>query len=87
MRRKRNTLAFTFLSWASFVLATAFFLVAVWNTEWALEEKGYYAGVFIWALFSAFVLSKVIRDNDEDREDGLIPPNTPFKNRSNDSSQ
>ena len=66
MRRRRNTLAFTFLAWASFVLATCFLLVAVWNTEWQLVEKGYYAGCFIWGIYSSFVLSKVIRDNEED---------------------
>lgn len=31
-----------------------------------LVGKGYYAGVFIWAVYSAFVLAKVIRDNEED---------------------
>jgi len=69
MNRRRNTGAFTFLSWGSFVLATGFLLVGIWNTEWQLVEKGFYAGCFLWAIFSAFVLSKVIRDNEEDREE------------------
>lgn len=64
--KKRNTVAFTFLAWASFILAVGFFLIAVWNSDWLLVEKGYYAGVFIWAVYSAFVLAKVIRDNEED---------------------
>lgn len=71
MKRKRNTTSFTFLAWASFAISILFFLVAIWNTEWELVEKGYYAGVFIWSVYSAFVLSKVIRDNEEDREEGL----------------
>lgn len=71
MTKKRNTLAFTFLAWASFILAASFFIVAIYNTEWMLVEKGYYAGVFIWAVYSAFVLSKVIRDNEEDNEEQL----------------
>lgn len=82
LKRKRNTTAFTFLAWASFAISVCFFLIAIWNTEWALVEKGYYAGIFIWAVYSAFVLSKVIRDNEEDREDGVIPPqNFSFRNK------
>lgn len=70
MLKKRNTSAFTFLTWASFILSVAFFVVAIWNTEWMLVEKGYYAGCFMWAIFSAFVLSKVVRDNEEDSQNG-----------------
>lgn len=70
-RRRRNTTEFLFLAWASFILSFSFLLVAVWNADWALVEKGYYAGCFIWGIFSAFVLAKVIRDNQEDKEDGL----------------
>jgi uncharacterized membrane protein YiaA len=80
LRKKRNTLAFTFLSWASFVLSFLFFLVAIWNTEWQLVEKGFYGGVYIWSVYSAFVLSKVIRDNDDDKEDG-ITQNFSFRNK------
>ena len=69
MKRRRNTGAFTFLAWGSFILSVGFLLIAIWNTEWALVEKGYYAGVFIWSVYSAFVLSKVIRDNEEDNEE------------------
>lgn len=69
MRRRRNTTAFTFLSWASFILAISFILVAIWNTEWVLVEKGYYAGCMIWAIYSSFVLSKVIRDNEDDKDE------------------
>lgn len=67
-KTKRNTMAFTFLAWASFILSIGFFLIAIWNTEWQLVEKGYYAGIFIWSVYSAFVLSKVVRDNDEDQD-------------------
>lgn len=67
--RKRNTMAFTFLSWASFALALTFVLVGVWNADWKLVEKGYYAGTMLWAITSAFVLAKVVRDNEEDRND------------------
>lgn len=67
--RKRNTNAFTFLSWVSFALALIFVLVGVWNADWELVEKGYYAGSMLWAITSAFVLAKTVRDNEEDRND------------------
>jgi len=62
-------MAFTFLAWASFVISVSFFVVAIYNADWMLVEKGYYAGCFIWGVYSAFVLSKVIRDNEEDNEE------------------
>jgi uncharacterized membrane protein YiaA len=57
------------LAWASLILSVSFLLVGIWNTDWALVEKGYYAGCFIWGIYSAFVLSKVILDNEEDNEE------------------
>jgi len=65
--RKRNTAAFTFLAWASFVLSSGFVIVGLWNANWALVEKGFYAASMLWCITSAFVLAKVIRDNEEDR--------------------
>lgn len=54
------------------IMAIVFFVVAIWNVKWELVEKGYYLMCFMWGVFSAFVLSKVIRDNQEDKEDGLL---------------
>jgi len=65
--QRRNTTAFTFLAWGSFILSFAFLIVGIWNADWSLVEKGFYAGSFIWGIFSAFVLAKVVRDNDEDK--------------------
>lgn len=70
--KKKNTLAFTGLAWASFVLALAFIIVGIWNAPWALVEKGYYAASFLWGVSAAFVLSKVVRDNEEDRDAGIV---------------
>jgi len=81
--RRRNTMAFTFLAWASFILSFGFLLVAVWNADWALVEKGFYAGCFIWGIFSAFVLAKVVRDNEEDAED-FGPPQNIFAGKKED---
>lgn len=66
--RKRNTGAFTFLAWTSFVLSIGFIVVGIWNADWELVEKGFYAASMLWCITSAFVLAKVIRDNEEDRE-------------------
>jgi uncharacterized membrane protein YiaA len=71
MKRKRNTVEFLFLAWTSLILSLAFVIVGIWNTEWELVEKGYYAGTFLWSLFSAVVLSKVIRDNQEDKDEEI----------------
>lgn len=69
--KRKNTLAFTGLAWASFVLALAFIIVGIWNAPWVLVEKGYYAASFLWGVSAAFVLAKVVRDNEEDRESGV----------------
>lgn len=70
--KKKNTLAFTGLAWASFVLALGFIVVGIWNAPWELVEKGYYAAAFLWGVSAAFVLAKVVRDNEEDREAGIL---------------
>jgi len=56
-------------------LSFGFLLVAIWNADWELVEKGFYAGCFIWGIYSAFVLAKVIRDNEEDADDFGPSPN------------
>lgn len=68
MQRRKNTMVFTGLAWASMVLSLSFVIVGIYNAPWELVEKGYYAAVILWALTSAVTLSKVVRDNDEDKE-------------------
>lgn len=72
--KRRNTAVFTGLAWTSMVLSLSFIIVGIWNAPWILVEKGYYVAVFLWGLMSAVVLSKVVRDNEEDRESGLNQP-------------
>lgn len=68
MRRKhrRNTPAFTFLSWASFALAFLAMFIGIYNLEAELSVKGYYAVSALFLVMSSFVLQKTIRDNQED---------------------
>lgn len=69
--KKRNTMAFTGMAWASLILALSFIIVGIWNAPWSLVEKGYFAASFLWGISASFVLAKVIRDNEEDREAGI----------------
>ena len=64
--RRRNTPAYTFMAWASFVLAMGFEFIGIYNLEQPLSVQGYYAVTAILIVITAFVLQKVIRDNDED---------------------
>jgi hypothetical protein len=72
--KKRNTGAFTFLAWVSFVLALAAMLIGIINLEQPLSVKGYYAMTALFLTMSSFVLQKTVRDNKED--EALEPPAT-----------
>lgn len=69
--RKRNTPAFTFLAWASFVAAFAAMYIGIWTLEEPLSVKGYYAVTAMFLVMSSFVLQKTIRDNQEDSEQNM----------------
>ncbi|MGC5325769.1 YiaA/YiaB family inner membrane protein [Brevibacillus sp. SYSU BS000544] len=64
--RRRNTQAFTFLAWASFVLAVLAMFIGIYTLEASLPVKGYYAVTSFFLIMSCFVLQKTIRDNQED---------------------
>lgn len=66
--RKRNTSAFTFMAWVSFVLAIAAMFIGIYTLDEPLSVKGYYAVTAAFLTMSAFVLQKTIRDNQEDDE-------------------
>lgn len=66
--RKRNTAAFTFLSWVSFALAFLAMYIGIYTLEEPLSVKGYYAVCAMFLTMSSFVLQKTIRDNQEDAE-------------------
>ncbi|MBL0385254.1 hypothetical protein JJB07_01230 [Tumebacillus sp. ITR2] len=65
---KRNTQAFTFLAWASFVLATFAMFIGIYTLDADLSVKGYYSVTALFLIMSSFVLQKTIRDNQEDTE-------------------
>ena len=68
MAKRKNTQAFTFLAWVSFVLAMLFEFVGIYYLEESLSVKGYYAVCGFFLVMSSFVLQKTIRDNDEDED-------------------
>lgn len=73
MRRRRNTTAFTFLSWAAFVLSIFAMYIGIWNLEEPLSVKGYYAVTAAFMVTSSIVLQKTIRDNQEDDDEMGVP--------------
>lgn len=64
--QKRNTAAFTFMAWASFIGAFLAMFIGIYTLEESLSVKGYFAVCALFLTMSAFVLQKVIRDNLED---------------------
>ncbi|MDR6882883.1 putative membrane protein YiaA [Bacillus sp. 3255] len=67
--RKRNTAAFTFMAWASFIGAFLAMFIGIYTLDESLSVKGYFAVCALFLTMSAFVLQKVIRDNLEDSFD------------------
>ncbi|MGG0237980.1 hypothetical protein COE51_14895 [Bacillus pseudomycoides] len=75
--RKRNTQAFTFLAWVSFVCALSGMLIGIYTLDEPLSVKGYYLIGTLFLTMSCFVLQKTIRDNEEDNEH--IPKKEPIE--------
>jgi len=66
--KKRNTGAFTFLSWAAFATALIAVFIGIYNLNQPLSVQGYYAVCALFLTMSSFVLQKTVRDNKEDDE-------------------
>jgi hypothetical protein len=72
--KKRNTAAFTGMSWIFFVVSVSLTLGGIiWYLDQPFSVKGYYGmGVFC-TIMASFTLQKVIRDNEEDRQERVDP--------------
>ncbi len=70
MKKKayRNSPAFVFLSWGSFVFFVSLILIGLYFLKEPLMVKGYYLMGSVGIISSSFTLAKVIRDNQEDEE-------------------
>ncbi|OZI11399.1 hypothetical protein CD798_04775 [Bacillaceae bacterium SAOS 7] len=67
--RRRNTPAFTWLSYFTFFAGVALFSIGLYNEDsLELNEKGYYVAVMILVAVGAILTQKVTRDNAEDNE-------------------
>ncbi|WP_028400134.1 YiaA/YiaB family inner membrane protein [Ectobacillus panaciterrae] len=75
--KRRNTAAFTFLAWGSFICALSAMLVGIYTLNEPLSVKGYYLVGTLFLTMSSFVLQKTIRDNEED--DAKIKRDTPIE--------
>lgn len=66
--RRRNTPAFTFLSYFTFAAGVALFIIGLYNADMELNEKGYYIAVMLLVAVGAILTQKVARDNAEDND-------------------
>ena len=65
LKPQKPTGAFIMASWSSFFMGAIAYLVGLWNSTLALNEKGYYFTLLMYGLFSAISLQKVVRDRLE----------------------
>jgi len=61
----RPSAAFIGASWLALVIGMSTFLIGIWNSGMQLSEKGFYATLMLYGLFSAVSLQKTVRDQIE----------------------
>lgn len=67
--RRRNTMAFTVLSYFTLFAGVSMFVIGLYNADnLQLNEKGYYIAVMILVAVGAILTQKVTRDNAEDND-------------------
>lgn len=64
---QKPTAAFVGASWAALFIGSLTYLIGLWNSQMALNERGYYLVILMYGLFSAVSLQKSVRD----RLDGI----------------
>ena len=62
---QRPTAAFVGASWAALLIGAIAYLVGLWNSTMALNERGYYFTLLMYGLFAAVSLQKSVRDRTE----------------------
>ncbi|UQZ34108.1 hypothetical protein C2I18_11565 [Paenibacillus sp. PK3_47] len=78
--RKRNTTAFTLVSYFALAAGLFLFCLGVYNDNWELNVKGYYLLCMVLITISCILMQKVVRDNTEDREMRLENPRHRMRN-------
>ena len=66
---RRDTAAWNFQVWASFILAVIACGIGVWNMPSQDLDRAFLAVGFFFCLFASFTLAKMIRDNRDERVD------------------
>ena len=61
----RPTSAFIGASWAALAIGSAVYLLGLWNSNMALNEKGYYFVLLMYGMFATVSLQKSVRDRLE----------------------
>lgn len=61
----RPTAAFVFAAWIALLIGAGAYLLGLWNSTLALNEKGYYLTLLLYGLFAAVSLQKSVRDRAE----------------------
>lgn len=59
---QKPTAAFIGASWTALFIGASAFAIGLWNAGMQLNEKGYFATVILYGLFSAVSLQKTVRD-------------------------
>jgi len=50
------------ISWLSTILCISLLFIGLWNANWPVSEKGFYAMAFLLSLFGAIAVQKNTRD-------------------------
>jgi uncharacterized membrane protein YiaA len=61
----RPTAAFVLAAWIALFIGAGAYLLGLWNSTLALNEKGYYLTLLLYGLFAAVSLQKSVRDRAE----------------------
>ena len=62
---QKPTGAFIGASWIALLIGALTYLVGIWNSSMALNEKGFYFTILMYGLFAAVSLQKSVRDRLE----------------------
>jgi hypothetical protein len=63
----QNTQAFYVLTWMAFLLSLFGMIIGLIRLEADIQTKGFFLMTYLFSMFSAFTLAKVIRDKEESK--------------------
>lgn len=57
--------AYIMATWVTLAIGVGSYLIGIWNSNFQLNEQGFYLAVFLLSMFSAVTLQKTVRDKEE----------------------